>query len=81
MDPDGRADVFTVWIPKFDPGLPTGIAHVSSPHSAARPGVPHVKDVLQAKLSWQRTGKYLDMNAKQEIGSDAEMVTFEMPLP
>ena len=55
-DPDKHAKVLTVWIPKLCPGLPTGIAQVSAPQSAARLAVPRPSN----------TGRYLDMNPKQE---------------
>ena len=73
--------MLTVWIPKFYPGLPTGIAQVSLPHSSARPGVSQLKDVLQFWLSCQRTREYFDINPKQEVVTQAEMVTFATTLP
>ena len=79
-DPDGRAEVLTVWIPKFYCGAAHWHAQVSSPHSAARTGVPTVKDVLQTVLPWQHTEKYSDKVPNQEMGSDAEMVTSAMPI-
>ena len=58
------------------PGLITGITYVSSSLNAARLGVPHAEDALQMRLNWRRTGKFLDMNPKQQKRSDAVMATF-----
>ena len=61
MDRDGRAEVFTVL---------TGIKRLVVTQG---PGLPHVEDVSQAWFTWKRTEKFLDMNPKQEMGSDAVM--------
>jgi hypothetical protein len=38
-------------------------------------------DILQAKLSWHLTGRYLLKNSKHWCGFEAEKVFFEIPLP
>ena len=54
-----RNKVLNVWIPKFSPGLLTGISYVPSSHNPSRSRVPHAEDVLQAWLTLKRTGKVL----------------------
>ena len=80
MDPDGRAEVFTAWIPKFCLRVPTVIAHVSR-HSAPQAWSTTCKVSVTAWFSRQGTGKYPDVTPKQVMGSDAETDTFAMPLP
>ena len=71
MDPDRRAEVLTVWIPKFCPGKRTGIAQVSSTQrrtacSATREGCITIHVVLVAH--WKVPGHECETRDRVRCG-------------